>query len=273
MSKQSAVADELLKIFEEQKHKNLKQDPSYSLRKFSQDMGVDHSMLSRVLSGDRKLSTKAIEKISKNLKLTPIQVERIKTSNQMDRVEDADLKTSLQLKLQTQETLADEMLLTEEQFSLLNEWYYFPLLNMIEHRADFDFSVKTAEQLLGISKREVLMALKKLEEIRLITFREGRYSRTKRRVTYYNLANDRLLQMYQRKMLSKFLDQLGVGNPDQKFSGTETLSFSEEGLEKVKKALDQCFDKIIAISQEDKKTKSAVYQMMMFLYPLISKAT
>jgi plasmid maintenance system antidote protein VapI len=59
--------DIIAKAFEERKQRN----PNYSLRAFARDVGISAAQLSRILRGQREISTEQACKIAFSLKLSP----------------------------------------------------------------------------------------------------------------------------------------------------------------------------------------------------------
>ncbi len=121
---------------------------AYSLRSFARQLSINHSSLSRILSGKRALSENMIQKLAEQLELAPNEIEYFiskKTTPQ-------SLKKSLQLG-------ADE-------FRYISEWYYLALLELIkiDSKEDTNFYAKR----LGIKSIQVQLALETLQRLKLI---------------------------------------------------------------------------------------------------------
>ena len=60
-------------LIREQLSKRQKANPSYSLRAFARDLGMDPSTLSAILKGKRAFPVKSCEQISQALNLSPME--------------------------------------------------------------------------------------------------------------------------------------------------------------------------------------------------------
>lgn len=121
----------LLQKLEDAKIRN----PRMSLRGFAQRIGLSPGGLSEILSGKRALSHSTKKKVAERLVLSP--QETIEFFNE-------DLPIKMQL------VLDDRLTLSQDQFHLVSDWWYFGILNLLRTR-DFKNNLGWIADRLGLT--------------------------------------------------------------------------------------------------------------------------
>lgn len=125
-------------------------NPSYSLRAFSNRLGIQVSALSEILNGKRVISKKMGKRILLGLGLCPIESEKILTGSRVD----------------------EESNLSLDYFKAVSDWYYFAILSLAEI-SDFKADPEWISKRLNISKREAKSALDRLIKLEMLIEEDG----------------------------------------------------------------------------------------------------
>lgn len=134
-------------------------NPQYSLRAFALHLGIDHSTLSQLLRGKRRLTAAAIHTLGSKLKLDPDEVESYLAHDRRWPVADPS---------------ADEATrLTRDAAEMIADWYHYAILELTRldsFRADSSWVARV----LGISTDEVNIALVRLCHLGLLAMEGDR---------------------------------------------------------------------------------------------------
>lgn len=143
------TSDKVRLILLEEFVKAQARNPHYSMRAFSQKIGVAQSAISEILSGKRPVTRKSAQKILQGLDKDPNEISAV--------VEDHENGT-------TQKYQPIDL----SAFHVVSEWQYYAILSLAETK-DFESSEKWIAQRLGISEKlasdsiETLLRLDMLE--------------------------------------------------------------------------------------------------------------
>ena len=135
-------------------------NPQYSLRSFALHLGVDHSTLSQLLRGKRKLTEAAIQKLGSALKLGPDEVRSYLAHHRRWPGADPNVLEATRLTRDAAEMIAD--------------WYHYAILELTRlesFRADSSWVARV----LGISTDEVNIALVRLCHLGLLSMEGERW--------------------------------------------------------------------------------------------------
>jgi uncharacterized protein (TIGR02147 family) len=128
----------------------------YSLRAFAKYLGVDHSTLSQMLRGKRRLTTRAIRKFSARLGLDNEAAEGFIALEEHGNGQTEDDVVIHQVRQ-----------LARDAASLIADWHHFAILELIRVR-DFRPDSRWLARVLGISVDEVNVALQRLMSLGLL---------------------------------------------------------------------------------------------------------
>lgn len=124
-------------------------NPNYSLRSFAKSLDVDPSLLSKLISGKRKISDKQIEKIGTLLGLNLRQIESFKTP------------------LNLEENEREAYRLSFDQFDIICEWQHYAILEMMTLDA-FRPDASWIAKVLKMKESEVCDYIERLKRVGLI---------------------------------------------------------------------------------------------------------
>ena len=253
------TADQWIKaVYSARKNRNT----SYSLRAFSKSLGLTHPVLSRLLQGKTKLSPETVRLISEKLNLTSPEtkyfeqiasgnperavLDQLKTQATAHRVEFGDVSEILSLK-----TIA--------------------LLQLVEKKNYLPFDVAIAAKRLSITVEETKGLLKKLKFHGMITLeKDGQPHGTGKRILLETVeAKKSLTDLYKSglRLAEMSLDQ---HLPAERVIGSEFLSFDHSDLGEASQLIDECLNRLVALSKRS-KNPGEVYYCNTVLFRLTEK--
>jgi uncharacterized protein (TIGR02147 family) len=135
-------------------------NPSYSIRAFSQALGINHSALSEIFNGKRKVGPKLARRLAQSLMLgTDAQDKLFEVRSKKAENE----RTAERLKA--------------DQFKLISDWYHFAILSLAEIKK-FQSEPAWISERLGISRTQARDALDRLQRLGLLRGKNGRLTPT-----------------------------------------------------------------------------------------------
>jgi uncharacterized protein (TIGR02147 family) len=133
----------------------MRRNPRFSLRSFAKQLGVDHSTLSQVLRGRRRLSARALEAVGKRMGLSE---EAIRAYAQSSRKKTSSKRLPEDLK---------SFHVDIDTFQLLSIWHHSAILELI-HMQGFKTDSRWIANTLGIAVEDVNIALQRLLRLGLL---------------------------------------------------------------------------------------------------------
>ena len=128
-------------IIQQEFVKRCRNNESYSLRAFARSLGVDQSLLSKILRGKRAITQKLALTICSTL---GIESEKVK------QVFNEEQGSELNYKM-----------IAEDIFAMISDWYHYAILELIKIK-DFSSNVKWIANTLSITPSEVQIAIERL---------------------------------------------------------------------------------------------------------------
>ena len=219
-------------------------NPSYSLRAFSNRLGIQVSALSEILNGKRVISKKMGHRILSGLGVSPIESKNILSGINEE----------------------DDSSLSLDYFKVISDWYYFAILSLAEI-PNFETNPSWIAKRLNISKREAKMAINRLISLgMLVENKDGSY---KASGIQYKTPTDILnasLKNHTVQTLELATDSV-INDPvkERDFS-TITMAIDPENIAEAKKMI-MAFRKRLSKKLES-GNKKEVYKLAIQLFPL-----
>lgn len=236
-------------ILLKQKYKNAKaRNPSYSMRAFSEKLGIGRGDISELISGKRKISKKRALKISEKLELT---------SNETICLQELTKENSF---------LPRKTLNTDHDF-ILKSGLYIPLLCLLELDKP---PTKPAEMalMLNQSEQSIEEALQILEQRNLIKKIDGLYRMVELSLkTTEDIPNTvyRSVLMQDFETAKRAIENL---DPSLRECTSMTFSGSSQLFSEMKNEIRAFRDKLTLVASKD--SKDQVYNLTIGLIPLTS---
>ncbi len=150
--------------------KRKKTNSSYSLRAFARDVGINHSLLSRIMASKLEVSSKMVERISENLTFTEEELSEIKK----------EMTFKKRFSSLSDLTLSEIKALSVEDFKSIQQCYHYAI-NEITKIDDFFPSCDWLSNRLNLSSSEAQYLFNKLIDLRMIFISDN---------GNYTIAND-----------------------------------------------------------------------------------
>lgn len=246
-----------------------KSNSAFSLRAFSKKLGLSQSTVSQIFAGRRNLSIKAALQVARKLALKEKETDYLCLLVQLESSRDFEHKSLLLKKIKSLNPKFKSHLLDLDQFKVIADWYHLPILSLTEIPA-FKLEPKYIGQALGISALEAHAALERLDRLGLIVKKEGRLEKTHEHFVAESSKKNNSLRLFHKQMLEKAIEALGTQSPLEKVVGSETLAISKAKIPEVRMLIEDCFQKIVAVAQEDQK-KTDVYHLGIQFFNLTKK--
>lgn len=240
----------------------MKKNPEFSLRAFSRHLGISPSFFSRILSGQRILTSEQAHSIGKVLKLSTRETQYLELLILLERTSDPQAKAALQERQQTTQKQAGATVsasdLSIDAFRVVSEWYHVALLEMTE-LTDFDRLTETEiARKLAISTHEVRQGIERLLRLELLEKNENGNLRKTHVHGFFKSQNyDQALRRFHRDLLEKALTALDEQGPEEAIFGSYTFSIDPELLPQCKKKLaDTCVQLSKQLSKSGKLSRT-----------------
>jgi uncharacterized protein (TIGR02147 family) len=151
----STTAHDIPLLLRERLRAAVRRNPHFSLRSFAKQLGIDHSTLSQVLRGRRRLSTRVLEAVRKRMGLSAEAV-RAYTQGSRQKKNSKNLPASLR-----------SFHFYLDTFQLLYAWHHYAILELIQVQG-FQPDSNWIANTLGIAVGDVNIALQRLLRLRLL---------------------------------------------------------------------------------------------------------
>lgn len=229
--------------FAELKRKN----PRFTLRAYAARLGVSSGALSEMLSGRRKLTVKAAEKLATKLALSPAEKAKF-TSARPIKQEVAQL--------------------TQDQFHLISDWWHFAILNLIETR-DFKNDLDWMASRLLINRSLVEAAIERMKRLGMLVASGKTLKRQQARYETTDEVMDlsiRRAHQYDLDLIQKSLDR---DDPASRDMTSITMPFEPAKMKEAKAFIREFQDQFIERFATGEATE--VYRMSLQLFPLTKR--
>ena len=234
-------------------------NPSYSLRAFAQFLGVHPGSLSNVLNGQRHLTKKMAEKISKKLGLSPQKKAELDFALDVHR-------NGLNELAQTPIEFADKILIDESYHNVIAQWEHYALLSLIK-TDDFKSDISWISRRLRVAPLQAENTIENLKNCGLIEINEdGKISRTHGRLDTSRDIRSVALQKSHEEILQIAQKKLTEIEPEDRGYFSENIAVNMEKLDEAKSLIREFKQKLATLLEEGPKTE--VYNLSVQLFPL-----
>ncbi len=151
MNSQNKIQEILQEKFRQMQNRN----PRYSLRSFSQKIGMSPGSLSQILNGKRKVSKNLSREILTKLSVSRQEVREVEALYSTE-----DLRVAFQAK---SVAMGSKMTLEKHQEEIVSDWTHYAILSLMETK-DFKSDPSWMAQRLNISESHCLNSLSNLEK-------------------------------------------------------------------------------------------------------------
>ncbi len=236
---------------------------SYSLRAFAYALGIDPSLLSRVLNGKSKLNRKSLEKIVPQLTLADHEKEHLLNLDLATRTQKKELYKK------GKETFFKPSTHEEWPFHNQTELSVFIALTSPVYKAD----PLQLEKVLNLDAKTIHKTIDELVKRNIIIKTNEGYTHFARQVaddpissTQASSDNKKNLQ---KEFLLQALSHLENTPIQDRLNGTLTFSLDADLLNAAKQKVDSFFKELNAWAMAESKKMDSVYNCTIALYPAL----
>lgn len=227
----------LLSEFSRRKQKN----KSYSLNAFSKSLGIDQSLLSKILSGKKNISTKMAREL-----LLKAGLSEKKVSGIVNGFQD----------------------MVEKEFEFLSAWLPFAILELVKTEG-FESEPSKIAKRLNVHKSEVQNAISLLERFGYIeSDQQNQMILKKPNNNWANTKETSIARSFlQRKFVEMSLEALSEIPFELREHGSLTIAINKQQIPEIKEKMNQ-FRMELGRSLQKQNSLDEVYQVTMSLFPL-----
>ena len=225
-----------------------RKNPNYSLRSFSKTLKISHSQLSRMLKGQRPITSSMKIKLSNALGLAPLRA-----------ISGASIEDSERLDV-----------LHSDAFNSISDWYHDAILELPRLRM-FQADSGWIARVLGISANEAYSAVERLKRLHALRVS----NRNVWRVLVANSTNilkpghsDAASRNHQKQIIEKASVALEVTSPDERDHTGVTLAISLNDLAEIRAMTKKYRRDVIAFAQRRGARPDQIYQLQIAFFPL-----
>lgn len=252
-------------------------NPAFSLRAFSDKIGFKaKDFISRVMQGDKNLSTQSIQKIVAGLKFGKREASYFENLVWFNQAETIEEKNSWFEKMQNDLKIvrftAGQYQLAFYQFQVYSHWRHLvirSLIGMYGFHGDFSALAKAVHPQVSVEEAKESVSL--LEKCHLVEKKDdGSYVLVNKDITTGDRTSRIALRGFHQKCLALGADSIDRDPPAVRNISGLTLGISKAGYEKIVERMSAFRKEIAQIADEDKDADK-VYQMQLLLFPIGGK--
>lgn len=252
-------------------------NPAFSLRVFSDKIGFKaKDFISRVMNGDKNLSSQSIPKVASGLRLGKHETEffiALVKFNQAETTEERNgAFEEMQAVLKVVRFAEKQHLLGHAQYMVYSHWRHLTIRSLIGmYGFDGDYEALARRVHPRITAEEAKASVKLLEDCMLIKKgKNGKYVLTENAITTGDRTSKLALRGFHQDCLKLAADSIDRDPPGTRHISGLTLGISQEGYERIVERIN-AFRKEIALIAEEDENSDKVFQLQFALFPVGGK--
>lgn len=249
----------------------VERNPRYSMRSFAQSLGLRHSALSQIISGQRSISTKLIQRIFSVLELSSKDQKKIIKSVIQEKQDKGLKRISPSLTTWLKEIPSD----TEskparqvglDEFRIISDWYHTAILELT-HLPDFKADPRWIAKQLRISPVEAKLALERLLQLELLETVNKTLQKTNLKIESKDLSKTSLFhRKRQKQILEKSIQSLESDPIAERNHSGVTVCVDSKNIPEAKVRIQKFIWELAEFLMQG--TPDRVYEINLGLFPL-----
>lgn len=232
----------------------VKKNPQFSLRAFARLVDISPAVLSRVLSGKRKLTFNVAVRIADALMLGPYERETLYSFFINNEIQNS-LKSD-----------RHEKELSIDCFNAMKEWYHYGITQLL-FIDTFKEEPKWIAKMLSITELEAKLAIERLLRLEILERDEaGKLFRTATHLSTTTDIASAGIRHFQKQILEKSIESLENDSLNERDITSITMAINEDRIQEAKVEIKKFRMKMSEFLSEGKKTR--VYNLGVHLIPL-----
>lgn len=251
--------------------------PAFSLRVFSDKIGFKaKDFISRVMNGDKNLSSQSIPKVASGLRLGKHETEFFIALVKFNQAETTEERNSafgeMQAVLKVVRFAEKQHLLGHAQYMVYSHWRHLTIRSLIGmYGFDGDYEALARRVHPRITAEDAKASVKLLEDCMLIKKgKNGKYVLTENAITTGDRTSKLALRGFHQDCLKLAADSIDRDPPGTRHISGLTLGISQEGYERIVERIN-AFRKEIALIAEEDENSDKVFQLQFALFPVGGK--
>ena len=252
-------------------------NPAFSLRVFSDKIGFKaKDFISRVMNGEKKLSSQSIPKVANGLRLGKHETEFFAALVKFNQAETTEERNAafeeMQSVLKVVRFAEKQHLLGHAQYMVYSHWRHLTIRSLIGmYGFDGDYEALAKQVHPHITADEAKKSVKLLEDCQLIKKgKDGKYVLTDNAITTGDRTSRLALRGFHQHCLKLAADSIDRDPPGSRHISGLTLGISQEGYERIVERIN-AFRKEIALIAEEDESADKVFQLQFALFPVGGK--
>ncbi|MBK9294828.1 MAG: TIGR02147 family protein [Oligoflexia bacterium] len=234
--------------------KRFEKNPLYSLRAFAKSLGMSHTVLSLVINGKRRLSKKAVFKITDHFGLDP--ATQAKLLNHEEKM--------------TYNYKQDYEQMNLDMFSVIADWENYGILSLLEI-PNSKFESQWIAKRLGITLFQAKAAMERLLRLGLIEKQKNkRYKQSGKPIKIDNKISTPITRKFQKQVLEKAIASIENDPAEMRDITSITFAMNPEDISWAQLKIRE-FRRHLCEELEKKGKPKEVYNLSVQLYPLTKK--
>ena len=231
----------------------IKKNPQFSLRAFARMVDVSPAVLSRILSGKRKLTFNLATRIADALVLGPVERETLYSfflGAPEEKTEEEKVQKELSI----------------DCFNAMKEWYHYGITQLL-YIESFKEDSKWIAKMLSITELEAKMAIERLLRLEILDRDEnGKLYRTATHLSTTTDIASAGIRHFQKQILEKSIESLEKDDVLERDITSITIAINEDRLAEAKLEIKKFRMKMAEFLGTGEKTR--VYNLGVHLIPL-----
>lgn len=252
-------------------------NPAFSLRVFSDKIGFKaKDFISRVMNGDKNLSSQSISKVASGLRLGKHETEFFIVLVKFTQAETTEERNGafeeMQAILKVVRFAEKQHVLGHAQYMVYSDWRHLTIRSLIGmYGFDGNYEALAKQVHPRITAEEAKKSVKLLEDCMLIKKgKNGKYELTESAITTGDRTSKLALRGFHQQCLKLAADSIDRDPPGTRHISGLTLGISQEGYERIVERIN-AFRKEIALIAEEDADADKVFQLQFALFPVGGK--
>ena len=210
----------------------MKRRPLYSQRAFARDIGLSSSALNDYIKGRIRLSSGRVAQIGKTIGLSAEQRQHWVDLLDMKYAKAVEIKKVSELRV-TSRIQSQNHSISVDQFKVISEWFHLAFIELIQMDAEKYSVLKDSSQALGITVRTLKVAVKRLEDLRLVKKNESDIYVVNPLTKLGDSIPSMAIRQFHGQMIRKAAESLESQPMDQRFASTTMIALPKAEAEKI----------------------------------------
>lgn len=250
-------SDDYRAILRQELVSRIRSNPQYSLRAFARSIHLDHSMLSHVLNGKKKLSEGRAYEVAQYLGFSGPEMDYFVSLVRLDHSENELQRRRLLQEIENKfpGKISERQVLSLDEFNMISNWYHFAILQLFRlprFKCDSADDESRIAVRFGINIFEVRAALERLERLGMIRrTASGSYTRIESGVVFRtDMKTEALTELYG-QTIEKTKDALRQRPASERVAGGDVVALSSKSLAAARALAEEFYERLSHLSVKD----------------------